>query len=92
METKIFIKDTIDEMALIEKLKELDINFIDVNIQYSSFKEYMDDIFERNLFKSDTDTYFGFLEQTIKNNIYYFHDCWEIGLSSYKALTFFENE
>ena len=33
METKIFIKDTIDEMALIEKLKELDINFIDVNFK-----------------------------------------------------------
>lgn len=90
MKTRITINSEIDELKLIDKLMELGINFIDIHINYSTFEEYMNDIFIRNketVFDGHA-VCFSFSEKQLRSKIYYFIDCWESGLSPYKALTF----
>lgn len=53
-----------------------------------SFEKYMESIFERRDFVSDVDVQFLFTDEDINSNRQHFHDCWESGMSPYKALTF----
>ncbi len=60
----------------------------DFTINVTSFNEYMKAIFERRDFKSDVDIEFLYTDEEINSNLTHFHECWENGMSPYKALTF----
>ena len=78
------------DLKLIDFLLENGLTLTDFNIQWHSFDEYMKSIFERRDFVSDIDVQFLFTDEQINSNKDHFHDCWENGLSAYKALTFLD--
>lgn len=88
--TRVIIDGDIDPILLYDKLEEMSIPFIKTTIQYISFKEYMDAVYERNKFETPEDPFgnFGYPEQFLKDSIYEIHDYYEGGLSPYKVLTF----
>lgn len=90
MKTRITINSELDEIIILDKLMELGIKFTDIHVNYSTFEEYMESILKRNnetIFDGHT-VCFSFSTDFLKSKIYYFIDCWESGLSPYKALTF----
>lgn len=89
-------ESTEDKDILHDKLFKLLIDngfkLTDFHILSQSFDDYMLRIFERRNLVSDMDITFTYDDEEINANKDFFRDCWERGLSAYKALFYFGDE